>query len=655
MLINIKTNLKSLKFGNDRPGGGSSGQPFIQTPIPDQVPPVSAVDNLYNLTVTGPTVPIQGQADTKRINRFLKSPAGQMFITRQQYLQLANPDIQSGKEIALGGVVGLGLLGATRIYNGYNTSAQVSVQGSGFHFDRHGSVPVNPYGTTYDFIATPTQGNPNPERLRTLYNLKIAGDTTGAVIQDASKLNISLDRTLLLQYVGGPNSIGGIGLTTIPRFNNTDLLSGTPNSGIGTPRGNNKTISGTSFLSYTDIYTTANLSKNNKGGYYYDTQQSGSNLVVEYTTTIVEGDTGKITFAPGYQTTDPSTLPEGPKVGSVNTTNKGNTWNYHQISTIPGKDKNLTHNIREDFRLELKDIASTKGYSGAPGTSGSLESRYGIGKPGGRLPKQRVNYLEPYPDGQDRINMLDILSAKEAENANTKDLITFRFDTVEIESDQKTNGAAGSTALIFRAFLTGLTDNHAAEYSSVKYVGRGDKFYTYDGFTRTLSFNFKIAAQSREEMQPLYRKLNYLISQMYPDYQDFIMKLGGTLGNGFMRSPLVKLTIGDYIAAQPGFITSMNITVPDDSPWEINYENSSDIYQLPHVLDVACQFTPIHDFLPRRSWIPENKLEGNKQGDYANITPLITPNKSGNTTTANGNLFGIGKNSQFQSSISPIK
>ena len=34
-LINLQTDLKSLKFGKDRPGGGNSGQPFIQTPIPD--------------------------------------------------------------------------------------------------------------------------------------------------------------------------------------------------------------------------------------------------------------------------------------------------------------------------------------------------------------------------------------------------------------------------------------------------------------------------------------------------------------------------------------------------------------------------------------------------------------------------------------------
>jgi hypothetical protein len=32
-LQNGDTQLKSLKFGNDRPDGGSSKQPYIQTPI----------------------------------------------------------------------------------------------------------------------------------------------------------------------------------------------------------------------------------------------------------------------------------------------------------------------------------------------------------------------------------------------------------------------------------------------------------------------------------------------------------------------------------------------------------------------------------------------------------------------------------------------
>ena len=34
-LIDLKTNLKSLRYGNDQLGGGNSGQPYIKTPIPE--------------------------------------------------------------------------------------------------------------------------------------------------------------------------------------------------------------------------------------------------------------------------------------------------------------------------------------------------------------------------------------------------------------------------------------------------------------------------------------------------------------------------------------------------------------------------------------------------------------------------------------------
>ena len=44
-LIDLKTDLRSLRFGNDRPGGGSSGQPYIQTPIPS---PEEDSSNIFN-------------------------------------------------------------------------------------------------------------------------------------------------------------------------------------------------------------------------------------------------------------------------------------------------------------------------------------------------------------------------------------------------------------------------------------------------------------------------------------------------------------------------------------------------------------------------------------------------------------------------------
>ena len=41
-LINLRTDLKSLKYGKDTPGGGYSGQPYIQAKIPDGFEPKSS-------------------------------------------------------------------------------------------------------------------------------------------------------------------------------------------------------------------------------------------------------------------------------------------------------------------------------------------------------------------------------------------------------------------------------------------------------------------------------------------------------------------------------------------------------------------------------------------------------------------------------------
>lgn len=78
-----------------------------------------------------------------------------------------------------------------------------------------------------------------------------------------------------------------------------------------------------------------------------------------------------------------------------------------------------------------------------------------------------------------------------------------------------------------------------ARWNECSYVGRGESFYTYDGFRNVVSFEFTIAAMSRMEMKPLYQKLNYLRSKLWPDYKA-----------NKMRGNLVQLTIGDYIKLQ---------------------------------------------------------------------------------------------------------
>jgi hypothetical protein len=72
-----------------------------------------------------------------------------------------------------------------------------------------------------------------------------------------------------------------------------------------------------------------------------------------------------------------------------------------------------------------------------------------------------------------------------------------------------------------------------------------------------------------------------------------------------MRTSITRVTIGDYIYRMPGFIESVNITVNQDSSWEI--EDGS---QLPHYLDVAITFKPIHDKIPKRV-TDKNIFDGN--------------------------------------------
>ena len=42
-LVDLVTDLKSLRYGKDTPGGGNSGQPYIQAKIPDGLTPKSPV------------------------------------------------------------------------------------------------------------------------------------------------------------------------------------------------------------------------------------------------------------------------------------------------------------------------------------------------------------------------------------------------------------------------------------------------------------------------------------------------------------------------------------------------------------------------------------------------------------------------------------
>ena len=197
--------------------------------------------------------------------------------------------------------------------------------------------------------------------------------------------------------------------------------------------------------------------------------------------------------------------------------------------------------------------------------------------------------------------ILEELSAREL-----KDMVNFRFEVINYNS-------LSSDLIVFRAFIDGYSDRYSANHNTVKYNGRAEEFYTYNSFNRDISIDFKIAAQSRHEMRPLYRKLNYLVAQTAPSYSNT---------SGRIQTPYVNLTMGDYFNNIPGVITAVNIGWKQDYTWEIALDKrtteteeidaggnpvvvstttgqDSQMLVLPHVLDVSVSFQPIHSFTPR--------------------------------------------------------
>jgi len=223
-----------------------------------------------------------------------------------------------------------------------------------------------------------------------------------------------------------------------------------------------------------------------------------------------------------------------------------------------------------------------------------MPKRIGTGDVGTRTAAQRKNISIKVDNTIDIVNSSDINGTIQGQ-ANgqqgevfPRDLIKFRFQTID-------NDNSLPTTTTFRAFLTGYNDSHQAEWNAKRYTGRGENFYTYQGHDRTVSFNFKVAAQTKQEMAPLYRKLNFLLSSLYPDYNS----------SQYLRGNITTLTIGDLFVNTPGILTSLNLTVNDDYPWEIAIDepelgDNADMKEVPQIIDVSAEFKPIMQTAPTK-------------------------------------------------------
>ena len=124
------------------------------------------------------------------------------------------------------------------------------------------------------------------------------------------------------------------------------------------------------------------------------------------------------------------------------------------------------------------------------------------------LKSSNISYNGPTPDlAIDKVNALDVKRSPLDAIKDSRDLIQLEFQVMTPDD---------TYYLAFRAFLDTFDDSFNGSWNSNKYLGRADSFYTYSGFERTINIGFKIAAATKEEMKPLYRKAATLASVTAP-------------------------------------------------------------------------------------------------------------------------------------------
>jgi len=186
------------------------------------------------------------------------------------------------------------------------------------------------------------------------------------------------------------------------------------------------------------------------------------------------------------------------------------------------------------------------------------------------------------------------------QNELPKDFIKFRIK-------DKVNGRI----IQFPAYLADITDNSSAEYNPTRYIGRADQVFVYTGYSRSISFGFRVAALTRGDIPVMWNKIDYLKQLALPTYKTDV------LDDGEPRpvAPFVELTIGDLYVDQPGYFSGINLTIPQTSNWE-----TEEGYQLTHLCDVALEFTYVGKSLPQNSRFEDGQtFDDSRQFDMKEI------------------------------------
>jgi len=532
------TKFRSLKYGGDRLNGGSSSQPYIQTPIPENSPGTGGSDFLLR---GGLLTPNRILNDVSRITQMFfdtRSLNGLLFTAKQNILSLTNVNTKAGT-----GVLNNILDTNNKIYLPTSTIAQVALTAEGGHLSKQGVVPTNIVTSLFDSVL-----NLNKEsRVVNLYKNHIIQSSTLASV---------LSTDILYSYSGGPGSILGIG--------QTDIKIASDRTGINNPNINISSIN----------QNIIDLQKNDKKyrtgvSNIYKDYVSNSALPLSTISQLSEDFSSATNQAVSSYVRKP---------GDVLELTNPSSLSYEQIA-----NQNTSSSI-QDFRNQI---------TGSVLYSKSLNYKTkGIDKRIGFNPVKPTNTIDYSITGSaafDKINASGLYySSLHDSTGDFNDLVKFRIAIIDNDAPDK------ATYMHFRAFIDNFSDSYNSEWNSVNYVGRGENFYRYGKFTREISLSWTVAAQSKAELIPMYHRLNYLASSLAPDYSEKGYMRGNmvklTIGGYLYEQPGILTSMTLDVPQESTWEIGVGTEQAEDSS----------VKELPHIIRVTgVRFIPIHIFTPQ--------------------------------------------------------
>jgi len=163
--------------------------------------------------------------------------------------------------------------------------------------------------------------------------------------------------------------------------------------------------------------------------------------------------------------------------------------------------------------------------------------------------------------------------------------------------------------IFFRAYIEGLTENITPSYAPHNYIGRSEPVYVYERAEREISMTLKLVAQTQEELDLIYTKMNRLTSLCYPMYSSDVLPENVTIpfsatndGNdkygNRMKPPLTKLRFGELYGSSRkelmGYIKSVSYSVDQSSTYETTLGK-----RVPRHILATIGYQVIHDKAPR--------------------------------------------------------